>query len=62
MPKILQKIYKICYNNGGKMDIKQELEKIKKFLESEKIGNVCIEKRPNGTIIINLTETWKYQK
>lgn len=44
------------------MDIKQELEKIKKFLESEKIGNVCIEKRPNGTIIINLTETWKYQK
>ena len=44
------------------MSINKKLKEIKNFLESEKIGNVCIEKRPNGTIIINLTETWKYQK
>ena len=44
------------------MNLKKELEKVKEFLESEKIGNIYIEKRPNGTLIIQITETKKYKK
>ena len=34
---------------------------IKDFLESEKIGKIFIDKRPNGMILIETTETKKYQ-
>ena len=50
------------YNNGGKMDIEQELEKIKDFLKSNKVGSIIIEKKPNGTTIIQTTETAQYKR
>ena len=43
------------------MSISKELKEIKDFLESEKIGKIFIDKRPNGIILIETTETKKYQ-
>ena len=43
------------------MSISKELKEIKDFLESEKIGKIFIDKRPNGVILIETTETEKYQ-
>lgn len=43
------------------MSVEKELKEIKKFLESEKIGKIFIDKRPNGMILIETTETKKYQ-
>ena len=43
------------------MSINKKLKEIKNFLESERIGKVFIDKRPNGVILIETTETEKYQ-
>ena len=43
------------------MSISKELKEIKDFLESETIGKIFIDKRPNGIILIETTETEKYQ-
>ena len=43
------------------MSISKKLKEIKDFLESEKIGKIFIDKRPNGIILIETTETKKYQ-
>lgn len=43
------------------MSISKKLKEIKDFLESEKIGKIFIDKRPNGVILIETTETEKYQ-
>lgn len=43
------------------MSINKKLKEIKDFLESEKIGKIFIDKRPNGVILIETTETEKYQ-
>ena len=43
------------------MSINKKLKEIKDFLESKKIGKIFIDKRPNGVILIETTETEKYQ-
>lgn len=43
------------------MSVNKKLKEIKDFLESEKIGKIFIDKRPNGVILIETTETEKYQ-
>ena len=43
------------------MSISKKLKEIKDFLESEKIGKIFIDKRPNGVILIETTETEKSQ-
>ena len=44
------------------MNINKELEEIKNFLKSNKVGNIVIERKPNGTITIQKTETAQYKK
>lgn len=44
------------------MNINKELEEIKIFLKSNKVGCIIIERKPNGTITIQKTETSQYKK
>ena len=44
------------------MIINKELEEIEKFLKSNKVGSVIIERKPNGTITKQKTETAQYKK
>ncbi|WP_374140909.1 hypothetical protein [Leptotrichia hongkongensis] len=44
------------------MNINKELEEIKNFLKSNKVGCIIIERKPNGTITIQKTETSQYKK
>ena len=44
------------------MNINKELEEIKNFLKSNKVGCIIIERKPNGTITIQRTETSQYKK
>lgn len=44
------------------MNIKKELKEIEEFFKSNKVGNIVIERKPNGTITIQKTETSQYKK
>lgn len=60
--KILANTEKIRYNMEVKLNIKKELKEIEEFLKSNKVGNIVIERKPNGTITIQKTETSQYKK
>lgn len=44
------------------MNTEKELKEIEEFLKSNKVGNIVIERKPNGTITIQKTETSQYKK
>lgn len=60
--KILANTEEIRYNMEIKLNIKKELKEIEEFLKSNKVGNIVIERKPNGTITIQKTETSQYKK
>jgi hypothetical protein len=60
--KILANTEEIRYNMEVKLNIKKELKEIEEFLKSNKVGNIVIERKPNGTITIQKTETSQYKK
>lgn len=60
--KILANTEEIRYNMEAKLNIKKELKEIEEFLKSNKVGNIVIERKPNGTITIQKTETSQYKK
>lgn len=60
--KILANTEEIRYNMEVKLNIKKELKEIEEFLKSNKVGNIIIERKPNGTITIQKTETSQYKK
>ena len=60
--KILANTEEIRYNMEVKLNIKKELKEIEEFLKSNKVVNIVIERKPNGTITIQKTETSQYKK
>ena len=60
--KILANTEEIRYNMEVKFNIKKEHKEIEEFLKSNKVGNIVIERKPNGTITIQKTETSQYKK
>ena len=44
------------------MNTKKDLQALAEFLKSNKVGNIVIERKPNGTITIQKTETSQYKK
>lgn len=60
--KSIEKTQKIGYNKEVKMSINKEFKEIEEFLKSNKVGSVIIERKPNGTVTIQKTETAQYKK